>query len=221
MMDAISFSKPGSWISEIVAAFGALGGAARYDDLYEYVQRTTKRKLTEQWRATIRRTIEDHSSDSKNFRAGDLFRHLDHGFWALRSAGDISVLINARAKRSAKVVVDEILDTSFQSSNTKMVYVREHWRKWPEPRESESITLDQASSRIVDAWVSHDSLEIKLASGLVLKAPLSWFEGLSLADQSQKRQIEFGDYGVYWPQLNIEVVLPEILSSRSGKGNRN
>ena len=77
---AVSFS----WKEEISLAFEGLGGAARYSDLYEYIERTTKRDLTKEWKATVRRTIEDHSSDSANFRAADLFEHLDHGFWGLR-----------------------------------------------------------------------------------------------------------------------------------------
>ena len=146
-----------SWVSEIVSAFRALGGAARYDDLYEYIERTTDRNLTTEWKATVRRTIEDHSSDSKNFRAEDLFRHIDHGFWCLREAGDVSALVNRRLSLRPKAVVDEVLEGARPiDPEPNLVFVREHWRRWPSPTEADrtSVALDDSIFAIVDGWVT-------------------------------------------------------------------
>ena len=75
------------WVDDIVTALKRLGGQASLDEIY----RTTKgirqaagRSLTPKWQATIRRTLEDHSSDSANYRAENLFRIVVRGVWALR-----------------------------------------------------------------------------------------------------------------------------------------
>lgn len=106
------------WVDEIVEAFQRLGGAARYDDLYELIQLTTIRDLTKEWKATVRRTIEDHSSDSANFRAADLFQHIGHGHWMLRGADVSEKELSARSHLTPKQVLDR-------------VFVREHFRTKP------------------------------------------------------------------------------------------
>jgi len=75
------------WVDDIVTALKRLGGQASLGEIY----RTTKgirqaagRSLTPKWQATVRRTLEDHSSDSANYRAENLFRIVDRGIWALR-----------------------------------------------------------------------------------------------------------------------------------------
>ena len=75
------------WVDDIVTALTRLDGQASLDEIY----RTTKairqgagRSLTRQWQATVRRTLEDHSSDSANYRAENLFRIVGRGIWALR-----------------------------------------------------------------------------------------------------------------------------------------
>lgn len=75
------------WVDDIVTALKRLGGEASLDEIY----RTTKairqgagRSLPPTFEAVIRRTLEDHSSDSANYRAEDLFRLAGRGMWALR-----------------------------------------------------------------------------------------------------------------------------------------
>lgn len=106
------------WVDEIYEAFEELGGAARYVDLYEYIERTTLRDLTPHWKASVRRTIEDHSSDSMNFRSRDLFEHLDRGFWGIRGLEIDQAFLDARDEMRPKDVVDRVL-------------VREHSRAFP------------------------------------------------------------------------------------------
>ena len=75
------------WVDDIVTALKRLGGQASLDEIY----RTTKsirqgsgRSLPRTFEAVVRRTLEDHSSDSANHRAEDLFRIVGRGTWALR-----------------------------------------------------------------------------------------------------------------------------------------
>ena len=203
-----------SWKNEILVAFRALGGAARYSDLYEYIEQTTVRNLTTQWKATVRRTIEDHSSDSKNFRASDLFRDVDHGFWSLREAGDVSNLVNSRAGQTPKAVVEEVLSAETKMETSNLVFVNEHWRKWPSSRELDLILfpLDRAVFEIVDAWITDQFFEVKLVKGLVLRVPLNWYPNLSSASREQQSDFTFGEYGIHWPQIGFEVLVPDILS---------
>ena len=77
-----------TWLTEIVAAFEALGGTANYEELYSYIRTHTSRKLPTSWRAIIRSVVERRSSDSQAFNGKkDLFysvNGLGKGVWGLR-----------------------------------------------------------------------------------------------------------------------------------------
>lgn len=76
------------WVEYIIEAFEDLGGFATYDDLYAKLLEIRKEPFTEAWKATVRRTIEDHASQSANFRGKDLFYLVGekgHGIWGLRN----------------------------------------------------------------------------------------------------------------------------------------
>lgn len=79
------------WIDYIMAAMHACGGKACYAHLYREIKRLRKLNFTREWEATVRRTIETHSSDSENFRKGsntrDIFYSvygINRGMWGLR-----------------------------------------------------------------------------------------------------------------------------------------
>ena len=94
------------WVEEIVAAMTALGGKAKYKDLYGYIEANTERKLGKEWQAVVRRTIEEHSSDTtckKSPNYADLFtavKGIGKGEWALRHSGKTA------NSRSLQVVKD-------------------------------------------------------------------------------------------------------------------
>jgi hypothetical protein len=78
---------PNSWVQDIVTAFEKLGGTARYGELYENVSKIRGGKLPRSWQATIRQSIESHSSHSRNYRGNDLFYSvggIGSGHWGLR-----------------------------------------------------------------------------------------------------------------------------------------
>lgn len=89
-----------------------------YADLYNYIEATTSRELTAQWQATVRREVENHSTDSGNYRGGDdLFysvEGLGQGIWGLRTmrfsttkVGDkISKVINIDSSAEAVDIND-------------------------------------------------------------------------------------------------------------------
>ncbi len=76
------------WVDDIRAVLNDLGGRASLHQIYKAVELRRKeggRSLPRTLEAVVRRTLEDHSSDSANFRAADLFQLVGRGEWALRS----------------------------------------------------------------------------------------------------------------------------------------
>ncbi len=75
------------WVDDLVASLKQLGGEADLGEIYRSVRSRRldgKRSLPRTYEATIRRTLEDHSSDSANHRAADLFKLIERGRWGLR-----------------------------------------------------------------------------------------------------------------------------------------
>ena len=81
-----------SYLNNIVQIMNDLGGKATYAELYDEYEKLTGEELTASKKATIRKTIEDYSSDSKNFKGKeDLFysvHGMGRGTWGLRNIND-------------------------------------------------------------------------------------------------------------------------------------
>jgi hypothetical protein len=75
------------WVDDVRAALVELGGRGSLHSIYQVVEqrrRTGGRSVPRTLEATIRRTLEDHSADSANFRGVNLFSILGRGEWGLR-----------------------------------------------------------------------------------------------------------------------------------------
>lgn len=75
------------WVDDIQASLASLGGKASLHSIYKAVEqrrRSGGRSTPRTIEAVIRRTLEDHSSDSANFRGVDIFTLVGRGEWALR-----------------------------------------------------------------------------------------------------------------------------------------
>jgi len=191
------------WVDEIEAAFRALAGAARYADLYEYLVRRTDRELTPEWKATVRRTIEDHSSDSMNHRAEDTFRKLGHGHWGLRDIEISEAELERRETLSPQEVVKE-------------VFVREHWRSRPSERIDVSDLPDDERLSPASAWCTNRHLEVELVSGTKLSAPLEWYPRLMSATPAQRAKIELSPYGLHWEEIDEDISIKNLLFGTHG-----
>jgi hypothetical protein len=94
-----------TWVEDLVDHFRELGGEAHYSDLYRHIEQNTRRPLGRSWQAVVRRTIEEHSSDSTIWakrKLPDLFRSvngLGQGTWALRdpNAGRNHLILRSNA----------------------------------------------------------------------------------------------------------------------------
>lgn len=73
----------------IITALKNIGGKGHYSDIYAEYESISGQKLTAGRKAGIRKAIEDHSSDSMNYKnKGDYFYSvygLGEGTWGLRS----------------------------------------------------------------------------------------------------------------------------------------
>ena len=75
-------------LDDIILAFRKCGGSAPYAALYDAYEKITGRTLTPGVKAGIRKCIEDHSSDSANYKGKEnLFYSVEgkgKGVWGLR-----------------------------------------------------------------------------------------------------------------------------------------
>jgi hypothetical protein len=75
-------------LEKIIQAMRNLGGKAHYASLYKEYERLDETSLTPSGKAAIRKVIEDHSSDSQNYKGkDDLFYSVEgvgKGVWGLR-----------------------------------------------------------------------------------------------------------------------------------------
>src|SRR5450759_4710686 len=82
--------RDATWRDDVQTALERLGGQASLHRIYrevELIRKPAGRSIPFSLEATIRRTLEDHSSDSENFRGADLFFMREGkgaGVWALR-----------------------------------------------------------------------------------------------------------------------------------------
>ncbi|MFQ3596683.1 MAG: hypothetical protein SNJ63_11310 [Sphingomonadaceae bacterium] len=75
------------WVDDVHQVLYELGGQASLHMIYKHVaarRLAAGRTVPKSLEATIRRTIEDYSSDSANFRGVDLFANVGRGEWAIR-----------------------------------------------------------------------------------------------------------------------------------------
>jgi hypothetical protein len=72
----------------IVCSLENLGGKATYSQIYDEYEKLTGKSLTAGIKAGIRKNIEDHSSDSMNYKGKkDIFYSVNgigNGTWGLR-----------------------------------------------------------------------------------------------------------------------------------------
>lgn len=74
-------------LEKIIKALDELGGEAKYPEIYKKFEEIEGQKLTDGRKAGIRKMVEDHSSDSKNYKGQDIFysaQGTGKGIWGLR-----------------------------------------------------------------------------------------------------------------------------------------
>lgn len=123
-------AKFATWLDEIVAAYEALGNIAPYDALYNYIEKTTDRDLTTEWKATVRRTIENYSADSQNYLKGaNVFfseKGLGRGIWGLQDKKPkteiVADLHEPEQPKKMEIVTSRIIRDTKVIRHLKMLY---------------------------------------------------------------------------------------------------
>lgn len=84
-----------TWLEDITIALRNLGGTAKYADLYAEIEDIREAALSSAWQEIVRRTIQNHSSDSRAFLGNsngeDLFfavEGIGKGIWGLREMAE-------------------------------------------------------------------------------------------------------------------------------------
>jgi len=81
-----------TWLEDVQRSLQILGGTAHLNEIYETVENIRQEPLREHWKASVRKQLEHHSSDSRHFQNGrDLFfsvQGIGRGHWGLRAAID-------------------------------------------------------------------------------------------------------------------------------------
>ncbi len=63
----------------------------------------------------------------------------------------------------------------------------------------------------VDVSFAGDLLQVSLSDGRVISAPLAWYPGLAGASEADRADCELDSNGIYWPGLDVDVSLLDIL----------
>lgn len=81
--------KEDSWLTILIETYNELGGVANYQSVYPIAKRIRQERggsWTAEAHATIRRTVEDNSKDSENFKGREVFysvKGIGKGTWGL------------------------------------------------------------------------------------------------------------------------------------------
>jgi hypothetical protein len=121
-------------LGDIIQAYEFYNGQASYHQIYDYFKNYIRTKLlhyeTEaSWKATIRKIVEDHSSDSDNFKGQDLFYSVEgigKGVWGLRTRLEppmkVPDLPEPQLPERNRVEVNRIIRDTLQSLKLKKLY---------------------------------------------------------------------------------------------------
>lgn len=85
-----------------------------------------------------------------------------------------------------------------------------------------TLTLE-AEPRIAWVRVTADRLNVHLADGRVISAPLEWYPRLAHATPDERARYELagGSFGIHWPDLDEDISIEGLLAGRrSGESER-
>ena len=83
-----------------------------------------------------------------------------------------------------------------------------------------SLQIEIEDSRPVAANCDESHLNVTLADGRVLRAPLWWHPRLLAASVSERGDVELSPLGIHWPEIDEDVSVASILRGRKAPGAR-
>ena len=86
-----------------------------------------------------------------------------------------------------------------------------------------TLTLDSASLIATSVQVTADSLDVELADGRSISAPLAWFPRLFHGTAEERAYFRFtgSGEGIHWPDLDEDISVEGIVAGRpTGESQR-
>ncbi len=120
-----------SWKENIVQALENLNGIATYDKIYDEVYKIKKGNVSSSWKETIRRRIQDLSSDSNGYKGKeDIFYSVDgigNGIWGLRkylqdTPQAVDLIENEESTKRVKTTTHRIIRDTNLSKKIKLLH---------------------------------------------------------------------------------------------------
>jgi hypothetical protein len=72
----------------------------------------------------------------------------------------------------------------------------------------------------VEALCDATHLNVLLADGRSLRAPLWWYPRLAMASAQERAAIEFMPMGLHWPEIDEDISIASILRGQKAPGAR-
>lgn len=147
------------WIDYIELAMQNLGGSSHYDELYKEIRKIRDKDFTIEWKATIRKTVEDHCPQSMNYRIGKrkVFKRIGHGYYELIKEDEIEIL----------PVTDENKEQKYGKGgeSDKHLKLKEYISKYPE-----RIGLSKSTSSSIEyPFPTGDRVDIMMVSNIGIR----------------------------------------------------
>jgi hypothetical protein len=83
-----------------------------------------------------------------------------------------------------------------------------------------TLVLEIEDTRPVDVECSDEHLNVTLADGRILRAPLWWYPRLDRARPADRAVFELMPMGIHWPELDEDISVASILRGEKAPGAR-
>lgn len=81
-----------------------------------------------------------------------------------------------------------------------------------------TLVLDIMDSQPVAVRCDDHTLQVTLADGRSLSAPLWWYPRLAKASPAQRESVELMPMGIHWPQIDEDISIASILRGEKAPG---
>lgn len=80
------------------------------------------------------------------------------------------------------------------------------------------LQIEVEDSRPIAAHCDDDFLNVSLADGRELRAPLWWYPRLASASHSARNVVELMPMGMHWPQIDEDISVASMLHGQKAPG---
>lgn len=81
-----------------------------------------------------------------------------------------------------------------------------------------TLVLEIEDSQPVAAFCDGEHLNVTLADGRALRAPLWWYPRLLKASPAQRKAVELMPMGIHWPEIDEDISVASILRGAKAPG---